>query len=403
MIRYVLACAGTGRVPATTDTPPAVPLLGEALACDPTPEPLPDGDDLRRATLAAPDALCNDGTPGVLYLRAATEPEHDRDFVLYLDGGRYCEDWEVCVERWCGRGFYDAHKMSTAWAPETRPVEGLTGPHADNPFRGWNQVFFHYCSSDRWSGTRRDVVLDGDPPFRLHFLGDALLGAGLDALREGLASDDGVEALSSLATARRVLVAGSSAGGQGVFTQLDRIAGGLPGVDVRGVVDAVFYPDRELLEPDTAALFAADLQLVDADLYGLWGGVADRSCAEAGLGWECRDGNVVLREHTATPVFLHHDLADAEIYDGSFAFAMTEQAYVDAALATFARWEADGTGSFLLTGCGEHTALSSDVRFLEYAVAGTSVALAIAAHAAGDTVTVADDATLSQSVCGLAQ
>ena len=55
----------------------AVPMLDEALPCTPTPDTgVAEGDDLVRVTLSDPRAVCNDGTPAVMYVRRAASPDH---------------------------------------------------------------------------------------------------------------------------------------------------------------------------------------------------------------------------------------------------------------------------------------------------------------------------------------
>jgi hypothetical protein len=350
---------------------PAAAPIEEALSdrCpDPAPKvTAPTGGDLHRATLLDPSAVCNDGTPAVLWMRRGA-PEHARDWVVHLDGGRHCHTWESCAARWCGEGELDASKMSSRWAPETLLGGGVSGAAPENPFRGWNQVVLHYCSSDRWAGTRHDVVLDGDPPFRLHFAGADILEAALHALGAGLASDDGAVALPPLADAERILFSGSSAGGKGVAVHLDRVAAALPQAEVFGLVDAVFAPDRTLLEPELAAALRDHLRAGEAERDAVWGQVHDASCEAAGPSWACGDTAVLLGEHVATPFLQHHDLYDAEIFALELApFGARRSDYLSAAVGTFERREADGgADGFLLTACGVHAWLSRDLRFLAF-------------------------------------
>src|SRR5688500_9145568 len=60
------------------------------------------GEDLWRVTLDDPAAVCNDGTPAVMYVRPASSPEFANDWVFYLQGGSTCTDLETCAVRWCG-------------------------------------------------------------------------------------------------------------------------------------------------------------------------------------------------------------------------------------------------------------------------------------------------------------
>src|SRR5688572_8715958 len=97
----------TPPTPTDTDTDlpePVVPLLDEALdvRC-PNPKAgslFPVGDDLHRVTLTDAAGRCNDGTPPVLYVRAATDPAHDSDWLWIFDGGGDCTNHEACAARW---------------------------------------------------------------------------------------------------------------------------------------------------------------------------------------------------------------------------------------------------------------------------------------------------------------
>jgi hypothetical protein len=75
------------------------------------------GTDLMKVTLDLvqhPDAICNDGSPGVIYVRRASVPADANKWVLYLQGGGSCHSFEECLARWTHKGSnYGAHKMST--------------------------------------------------------------------------------------------------------------------------------------------------------------------------------------------------------------------------------------------------------------------------------------------------
>src|SRR5262245_20217121 len=75
------------------------------------------GTDLMKVTLDLalhPDAICNDGSPGVIYVRRASAPADANKWALYLQGGGSCHSFEDCLARWTHKGSnYGAHKMST--------------------------------------------------------------------------------------------------------------------------------------------------------------------------------------------------------------------------------------------------------------------------------------------------
>ena len=116
--------------------------------------PVTPGNDLHRLTLRDPNALCNDGSPAVLYIKPAQDPAHSSEWVFHLQGGGNCGGYEECRGRWCGEDFYDAAKMSSQWNPDSIKGQGVFSTSPDNSFSGANQVFLYYCSSDNLIGQK---------------------------------------------------------------------------------------------------------------------------------------------------------------------------------------------------------------------------------------------------------
>lgn len=402
----------TGATGGTGDTGPLVPLLAEALAdrCpDPTPPPpYPAGDALHRATVLGSDASCNDGTPPVLYVRAATDPAHAADWVLHFEGGSFCEDYETCAARWCGEDFYDASKMSSAWAPESRDANGILSTDPSNAFSGYNHAYFPYCSSDFWVGTRDDHVFDGDPPYRLHFEGHEIALAGLDALSAGVVSDDGAEALASIDLAATVLVTGSSAGGYAAAAHTQVVADRLPGASVVGVPDAIFYPAPEVLTPSEIAAMTAEIDaLYAATFVALWDGWTAEACAADHVADPavCSNVDTILRQYTTAPFVWHVDLYDPVLYPYLAGFLYTKERFAEVVSATLSTY-AGGVPAASLHGsaCTAHVTLTGDRSFDGIVVddaAGTPWSLhdALEAHVGGARVVAIDDPSGAASTC----
>jgi O-palmitoleoyl-L-serine hydrolase len=311
------------------------PPLG-AVDFGPECAPIPQGEDrwwwegrpghsmarVEVDTEAHPRALCNDGTPAIYYVRAGAETDR---WVVHLQGGGMCFDQATCLARWCDMpaSDYSGELMSSAWSHETLLTGGIFDPDpVRNRFAAWNHVFVHYCSSDGFLGQAADVDLeDPEAPernYRIHFLGREILDAVLDELQH-----DPAEGLPSLGSARTVLVTGTTAGGIGVISSLDRVAATLrasnPGVDVRGVIDSAAYPaaDTAAGAPYTGTWDAESLWRYEAlALPALWGSVRDDSCAAAhagtGDGWWCDERMHALTSHVATPFFAASDQLDVE-------------------------------------------------------------------------------------------
>lgn len=401
----LLACAGPGGVVVPGTTPPegAVDLVGDALASrcpDAAPPNAPAGDDLHRVTLDG--AVCNDGTPAVAYVRAATAAEHARDWVVHLDGGSFCADHEGCAVRWCGEGFYDAARMSSAWSPPAIGGDGMRSAEGWNAFAGWNHALVHYCTSDAWSGTARDVVLDGDPPYRLHFDGHEVVLAALDALERGARSDDGAEALPPLGEAATVLFTGGSAGAFGAAQHVRDVIGRLPEARVIAGIDSFLPPPAEVMTAVEAAARVADVEATWVGVDAVWDGVLDPTCAAAlGDEWRCSDLDVALRSGPVPELAVHQDLLDPVLYPSyeeiGFSTERLAELWVDG-LHLYA--ETVPGAALHASRCRHHTALSETPRFAELTVAddlGTPWSLhdVLVAQLAGQPVVAIDSGGLS--------
>ncbi len=363
MLFVMTACnpGGNATPDAAVDVPidAPVPMIGDVLTCgvEAAVGGMAPGTDLQRYdldTAAFPDALCNDGTAAVIYVRPYQNAVNQNRWVIQLLGGGSCNTAQECANRWCRVDTaFSKTQMSSHAAPASGTIEsGIFLRAAGSAFGNWNQVLVRYCSSDVHAGTSRDVVVDALDPvshapvrFRMHFLGDAILQAALATLRA-----DGVPALSytiaggavavpDLDQAEAVVFAGASAGGAGLIRQVDRLRDQLratnPAVVVTALVDSVFGPDLANLDLslstrctmlhegcDYAGLLAADAAVQPAHL------VTDDSCttwhaanAPATAG-QCADVEHVIRHHVTTPMFVRQGQTDSLIsalYVGQYA------------------------------------------------------------------------------------
>lgn len=393
----------------------AVPMLDEALPCSPTPDTgVAEGDDLVRVTLSDPRAVCNDGTPAVMYVRRAASPDQEDRWVFHLQGGGACGGPD-CAARWCGRN----SKMTTAGAPSSMGGVGLMRRGPENALGDANQVFLYYCSSDNWAGRAPDAVVaaEGDVPrFRLHFQGDAIVDAALDALEEGASSDDGAVTLPALGGGGTALWTGTSGGCQGVANTADRFAARMRalGVSPALVCDANFGPtDSEL--PAGAALDALLAgRRARFDLTERYSNTNhDESCVAMHPTdpWRCEWSGYVLANHvTEAPLFLRMSLADRAISDSYVAAGFDLDAFatgVQSALSTAAAGGGlESTArpiSVYGPGCEQHVGLTNDDWFFSASMTadGAEVTFhdAVVRWLAGDDVAVVDTVPPTISTC----
>ncbi len=280
--------------------------IADALAtiCPQRPPREADGD-LALATLEAPGAVCNDGSPAALYVGAATDPAHRDDWVVYLEAGGGCVDARSCSARWCA----SVSRMSSDYLSSRQMGLGILSTDPTNSFAGWNHVSVHYCSSDFWTGDNDDpVTLRGIVPYTLLFRGHRIIEGAVTQLEAGVVSDDGSVVLPSLSEAQLVVFAGASAGGRGVGMNLDWLAERLPETSVVGLMDGFAGTAQAAMRDAVADSFVAgqtsEWLRVYVDMYDAF---ADRDCPKS---YECIDAWFIQSEQLDTPFVVRRDLYD---------------------------------------------------------------------------------------------
>ena len=408
------------------------------------PNSLQPGDDLHRVTLDGPLAVCNDGSPGVFFVRPAPadSPAVDR-WVIYLQGGGGCSGFADCLERWCGRqsAAYNESKMSSIYVPNTVGGTGIFRREEihgiENTFGDFNQVFVYYCSSDSWSGRNSGAVLtDPDDPERqysLDFRGHDIVRATIARLLGGgMLSDDGVVTMPSIGDAELVLVSGFSAGSGGVSHNGDWIASQLEpqGTTVRLVRDSSFFPRAEThsepAEGDRiAALLRADYEAAMQYRYGpaMQNSFFDASARDALEGtideWRLADKSYISHNHITTPSFVRIDLldrptrqrfADMGVSTEDFAAMMATTLLGVPNIATHGA-EASAIaqpGGVFGPMCGDHVGIMNDNSFFARSVEG-NLGVPRTYHdtlvhwLGGTVVTLVDSPSDSSTVCGAPQ
>ena len=348
-----------------TGAPPAAATIETALACG-TPSRVFGAAGAGELQLHAvdtgtfPDALCNDGTPPVLYFRPYRGEANRHKWAITLRGGGGCGSAAACAARWCscatekrcpfadGTTHFTADNMSGGG----RRGQAGSGIHrrddaVENPIEDYNHVQLIYCSSDTWAGRARGVTYTTTHPisgqevsYTMHFLGAYILDADLAILRQDgvpaliYTADGGQVAMPDLDDAVEVVVAGDSAGGAGVITSLDYIrdtlrahhngcdgGAGCP-PEVVGLIDAIVGPDMSRLDftQSVGAAQGVDTWQKFIDLAAASPANAGRREDESCVAWHaahapdtaaaCGDGMHVVRHHVTTPFFVRMALLD---------------------------------------------------------------------------------------------
>jgi hypothetical protein len=253
-------------------------------------------------TAEFPQAVCNDGSPGVFYVRAGTAADASR-WVIHLQGGGSCETGDSCLDRYCGVDApYTANKMSSDFnldgtidLPEHASAPGMSSASSGNRFSTWTQVWVYYCSSDQWLGRASDVTVSG-ASFTIDMRGHTILSAVRKMLRKMNADPGKTAALNDLDDATEIVFTGTSAGAKGAIENADWFLEPFPNADRSLVVDANFdFTDGVLWDDDVWVhdpngigdmnFYSGRIELTNAD----WAAGGFDSLIDAFADESCRD------------------------------------------------------------------------------------------------------------------
>lgn len=326
------------------------------------------GEPLVKVELNEPGAICNDGSPGAMYLRPAPGAPNlsANRWVIHFKGGGGCHSFKSCRERWCGDNSRDVNNpglMSTAGTHLEVSVGGILSQDPLNPFRNWNHVLLHYCSSDNWMGDHNMGMAvsyhpddaDGVHDHQIAFKGVAIVNAAIGRLLSpfNVTLPNGSYAqMPLLQKADLVLLSGDSAGAHGARMHADRLAGVLRQANmphgndlpVLLTLDAAAVPlyDGGVLpwspkNCDNIPSYQNWFDLTARERRDFWGVKSsnlDQSCVvnSAVDPDHCYDYRYVQKNHITTPMFQRNDLLDSVgkqvLYD--LGLVTNERQYVDA-------------------------------------------------------------------------
>lgn len=322
--------------PLPSETPTQdVPLISDVLDCVESPESkVGSGGEFKKVTLQSELAVCNDGSQAVMYVRAADTAGGSGNWNLHFQGGSSCSGAD-CAPRWCE----NSGRMSSLSTPDSSDFGGFLGRDADNLRADANQVFFYYCSSDKYTGQHSDVVIaetDDSPEFLIHFQGHNIIEHAMDVLETGATSDDQSVSLPSLGGDGTVTISGTSAGCMGVMNNADRIAQRVKslGHETQVICDGSFGPDIPVLPQDerTEALVTL-AQQVNQERNNNWLPRRDDSCEalQTEEPWRCDFASYVMTNHLSeSPSFVRMDLGDPTISAGYLGVGFTMKEFATA-------------------------------------------------------------------------
>ncbi|CAL4946199.1 unnamed protein product [Urochloa decumbens] len=208
---------------------PLLVLLAMAFFCHSPPVAVATGaPELVELTLL-PDAwekgaVCLDGSPPAYHLQRGFG-SGSRSWLVYLQGGAWCNSTESCSER-------KTTALGSSKFMEPVEFDGiLSNQHQLNPdFYDWNKVVIRYCDGASFSGDAEGEDMDGT---KLFYRGLRIWEVIIDELM-------GI----GLAEAKQALLAGCSAGGLATLLHCDNFRARFPQqVSVKCLSDAGFFLD----------------------------------------------------------------------------------------------------------------------------------------------------------------
>lgn len=173
-----------------------------------------------------PYAKCLDGTQAGYYSQLTTINENKNKWIIYLNGGGECDNESACKSQTynsLGSSKYFSNvSESSGWylASDYCPY--------NVDLCQWNHVMNPYCSQDLHSGQVKEPT---DETWGLYFSGHLILEAILDDL----------DKTSNLQDATDIILFGYSAGGIGVWMNIDYLKNRYPNAHVSAATIAGHY------------------------------------------------------------------------------------------------------------------------------------------------------------------
>ena len=253
----------------------------------------------------AASTSCLDGTPGGYYYQPSAASHTSKKWVIYLNGGGECDNEKGCLQQ------AETALGSSKYFPQQSEAKGWFAGSDDcnvNPlFCEWNHVFNPYCSQDLHSG-------QGGAAWGLKFNGHNIVSAIFDEM----------DKQGDMQNADEIIVSGASAGGLGVWMNVDYVAKRYPNAKVTGLSVAGFYYPAVFYDGPDARTYYNDSTMADFRLqglpgmYALYNAYVDTDCADAYNGNEsttaaapapCMMANF-SQPYVSSPVFVVQSLSD---------------------------------------------------------------------------------------------
>jgi len=251
-----------------------------------------------------PLARCMDGSLGGYYYQAATDQSKILGWILDMEGGGECVTSKRCVP--ISKTSLGSSKHFSASFSFTNHAL-LDDNHKTNPdFYDWNHVYLPYCSQDLWNGQR---VSRDTETFNLYFSGHKIFKAILDDLDKRYALDQ----------ATTIILTGESAGGFGVYSNLDWLQQRYNHAKVVGapIAGYEFYAYPYMGPGHTGSTLADFRPEAWPQHINLWNSSLNTGCLSAHKldPWAC-ELPAYSYEYVQTPLFIIEAQSDSVVLTG---------------------------------------------------------------------------------------
>lgn len=207
---------------------------------------------MRKQSLAEVDsnAVCNDGTPGLYYIKEGKLPANSKlkakyssIWLVYLQGGGWCHNEASCAWR-CDREHTGAlkwvnHMCTSKHDKDTLDRAGIFTDSGNPALENANKVFVRYCTSDAHMGDATWM--------KWQFRGKVVVQAVMKDLVERYKLGGG--------SGRELLIfGGGSAGARGAMVHIDylpeMIGPAAANLEIKGFLDSPCWIDMPTFAPD---------------------------------------------------------------------------------------------------------------------------------------------------------
>ncbi|KAM3264200.1 pectin acetylesterase 8-like [Capsicum annuum] len=172
----------------------------------------------------AKGAVCLDGSPPAYYLDRGYG-SRIRSWIIYLDGGGWCDSVRSCKAR--SKGFLGSSTTTPLHPPATFSGILHNDPTVNPDFYNWNRVRVLYCDGSSFTGDAAHV----DPETKVYYRGARIFKAIMDDLLQ-----------KGMRNAENAILSGTSAGGLATILNCDKFKSLLPkNAKVKCVADAGFF------------------------------------------------------------------------------------------------------------------------------------------------------------------